>query len=131
MKVNERIKELLEAKDREIDFHVVYGKKKLQQAEYDWLKSMTFVRMSFRKNLHAKCYLNEKQALLTSMNLYEFSQQNNNEMGILVSQEEDSDLYKISMRRPTHYRNSEIRIQVWQERTKRRRRLNRKREGLP
>ncbi len=112
LKVNDGIKELLEAKDTpEIDFHVVYGKKKLQQAEYDWLESMTFVRMSFRKNLHAKCYLNEKQALLTSMNLYEFSQQNNNEMGILVSQEEDSDLYKdIDEEAQRIIENSEIQI---------------------
>ena len=95
LRVNERIKELLEDKDRlKIDVRVVYGKNELQPAENNWLESMTSVRTSFCKNLHAKCYLNEKQALLTSMNLYEFSQQNNNEMGILVSQEEDSDLYK-------------------------------------
>ena len=95
LRVNERIKELLEDKDRmKIDVRVVYGKNDLQPAESKWLESMTSVRTSFCKNLHAKCYLNEKQALLTSMNLYEFSQQNNNEMGILVSQEEDADLYK-------------------------------------
>ena len=95
LRVNERIKELLEDKDRmKIDVRVVYGKNDLQPAESKWLESMTSVRTSFCKNLHAKCYLNEKQALLTSMNLYEFSQQNNNEMGILVSQEEDADLYR-------------------------------------
>ena len=37
--------------------------------------------------------MNESQALITSMNLYEFSQQNNDEMGILVSKEDDPDLY--------------------------------------
>ena len=95
LRVNERIKELLEDKDRmKIDVRVVYGKNELQPAENNWLESMSSVRTSFCKNLHAKCYLNEKQALLTSMNLYEFSQQNNNEMGILVSQEEDPELYK-------------------------------------
>ena len=95
LRINERIKELLEDKDRlKIDVRVVYGKNELQPAENNWLESMTSVRTSFCKNLHAKCYLNEKQALLTSMNLYEFSQQNNNEMGILVSQEEDPALYK-------------------------------------
>ena len=54
---------------------------------------MTSIRTSFCKNLHAKCYLNENEALLTSMNLYEFSQINNNEMGILVSREEEPGLY--------------------------------------
>ena len=46
------------------------------------------------KNLHAKCYLNEEEAIITSMNLYEFSQQNNEEMGILVSHENDPQLYQ-------------------------------------
>jgi hypothetical protein len=43
--------------------------------------------------LHAKCYLNEAEAIITSMNLYEFSQQNNNEMGIYISKTQDPDLY--------------------------------------
>ena len=55
---------------------------------------MTSIRTGFRKNLHAKCYLNENEALLTSMNLYEFSQVNNDEMGILVSRTEEPELYE-------------------------------------
>ena len=34
--------------------------------------------------LHAKCYLNEQAAIITSLNLYEFSQQNNEEMGVYI-----------------------------------------------
>ena len=54
---------------------------------------MDSIRTSFCKNLHAKCYLNENRALLTSMNLYEFSQVNNYEMGVLVVREEERELY--------------------------------------
>ena len=94
LRVNERIKELLEDKDRlKIDVRVIYGKNELQPEENNWLESMTSIRTSFCKNLHAKCYLNENEALLTSMNLYEFSQVNNNEMGILVSREKEPELY--------------------------------------
>ncbi len=39
------------------------------------------------QNLHAKCYLNEKAAIITSMNLYDFSQVNNNEMGVYTKLE--------------------------------------------
>ena len=93
LKLNPRIRELLEAQDRaKLDIRVVYGKRDLQPEEINWLESGN-IRTSFRKNLHAKCYLNEKQAILTSMNLYEFSQQNNDEMGILVSSEDDSPLF--------------------------------------
>ncbi len=48
----------------------------------------------FIKELHAKCYLNEKEALVTSMNLHEFSQEHNHEMGILVSKQDDPELYE-------------------------------------
>ena len=94
LRVNERIKELLEDKDRlKIDVRVIYGKNELQPEENNWLESMNSIRTSFCKNLHAKCYLNENEALLTSMNLYEFSQINNNEMGLLVSREKEPELY--------------------------------------
>ena len=55
---------------------------------------MNNIRASFCKELHAKCYLNEKAAILTSMNLYEFSQVNNNEMGVYIEKEKDPVLYK-------------------------------------
>ena len=94
LRVNERIKELLEDKDRlKMDVRVIYGKNQLQPEENNWLESMASIRTSYCKNLHAKCYLNENEALLTSMNLYEFSQVNNNEMGILISREEEPALY--------------------------------------
>lgn len=94
LKVNERLRQMLDDKDREkIDIRVVYGKNELQPEENNWLKSKASVRSSFCKNLHAKCFLNEAEALITSMNLYEFSQVNNEEMGILVSRADDPELY--------------------------------------
>ena len=94
LKINTRIKELLEEKDRaKIDIRVVYGKNELRPEENDWLESVISIRTSYRRNLHAKCYMNEEQAILTSMNLYEFSQQNNDEMGVLVSIDKDPDLF--------------------------------------
>jgi phosphatidylserine/phosphatidylglycerophosphate/cardiolipin synthase-like enzyme len=95
LKINDRIKQSLEDKNRlKIDIRVVYGKNELQPEENNWLKSMSSIRSSFCKDLHAKCYLNENEAIITSMNLYEFSQVNNNEMGILVEKQSDPDLYK-------------------------------------
>jgi phosphatidylserine/phosphatidylglycerophosphate/cardiolipin synthase-like enzyme len=95
LKINDRIKQSLEDKNRmKIDIRVVYGKNELQPEENNWLKSMTSIRSSFCKDLHAKCYLNETEAILTSMNLYEFSQVNNNEMGIYIDKALDADLYK-------------------------------------
>lgn len=115
LRINERVKELLEDKDRlKIDIRVVYGKKELQPDQDNWLESMSSIRTSFCKNLHAKCYLNESQALLTSMNLYEFSQVNNHEMGMLVVREDERELYDEILRESMRIVriSDEIRVKV-------------------
>lgn len=95
LKLNDRIKELLADKNRlKIDVRVVYGKSELQPDEIRWLNDLSYIRTSFCKNLHAKCYLNEEICIVTSLNLYEFSQVNNNEMGVLIRRSEDAQLYR-------------------------------------
>ena len=109
LRIDDHTKELLEGK--EIEINVIYGKKDLKPKEKIWLDSMEHIRLSFRRNLHAKCYLNEDYALLTSMNLNEFSQVNNDEMGILVSFDEEPDLYLEIL-------NESIRLLEWSEEDK-------------
>lgn len=95
LKLNDRIKELLTDKNRlKIDVRIIYGKNELQPEEINWLRELSFVRTSFCKNLHAKCYMNENACIITSLNLYEFSQVNNNEMGVYLARNEDLDAYK-------------------------------------
>ena len=95
LKLNDRIKELLADKNRlKIDVRIVYGKSELQPEEINWLKELTYIRTSFCKNLHAKCYMNEELCIIASLNLYEFSQVNNNEMGVLIRRTDDAELYK-------------------------------------
>ena len=95
LRLNDRIKELLEDKDRlKIDIRIVYGKSDLHPDEIKWMQKLDYVRVSFCKNLHAKCYINESECIISSLNLYEFSQVNNNEMGILVRKYEDNEVFK-------------------------------------
>ena len=95
LKLNDRMKELLADKNRlKIDVRIVYGKSELQPQEIEWLRGLTYIRTSFCKNLHAKCYMNENMCIVTSLNLYEFSQVNNNEMGVLIQRSDDVQLYK-------------------------------------
>lgn len=103
LKISDRLKQSITDKDiMKIDIRLIYGKTEIELSENNWLKSLRSIRTSFCKNLHAKCYLNEKEAIITSMNLYDFSQVNNNEMGIYVTKEEDpllySDIYNEAMR---------------------------------
>lgn len=94
LQFNDRIKEHINNLNiQKRDIRIVYRENKLQLEENNWLESQIGVRTSINKNLHAKCYLNENEAIITSMNLYEFSQQNNNEMGIYISKTQDPELY--------------------------------------
>lgn len=95
LKLNDKIKELLEDKNRlKIDVRIIYGKTELNPKETEWLSKLDYVRLSFCKNLHAKCYVSEDVGIITSLNMYEFSQVNNNEMGVLFKANEDSQLYQ-------------------------------------
>ncbi len=94
LKINERTKQLIEDLDRmKIDIRIVYGKVELAPKEMKWLCSLVYVRTSYCDNLHSKCYLNENSAIITSLNLYDFSQINNHEMGVYFTRDEDSELF--------------------------------------
>ena len=96
LKVNPRLQGFIRDADmRRVRLTVIYGKRDMQDTEREWINGLaTPPETWFVPNLHAKCYLNENAAIITSMNLYEFSQQNNDEMGIYVSGTQDPSLYK-------------------------------------
>ena len=99
LQVNDLIKEQIKYKveTSKVEVWLIYREDKLRPEDRDWLDSMPSIKRGLLKNLHAKCYMNEKEAILTSMNLYEYSQNNNNEMGILISYQllgNDNDVYK-------------------------------------
>jgi phosphatidylserine/phosphatidylglycerophosphate/cardiolipin synthase-like enzyme len=92
LKLSDQIKELFNDKEREkVEVRIIFGKQELSPSELSFLQKLRYVRLYFSKNLHAKCYLNEKKMIICSMNLYEFSQQNNREMGILIERESEAD----------------------------------------
>jgi phosphatidylserine/phosphatidylglycerophosphate/cardiolipin synthase-like enzyme len=92
LKLSDNIRELLNDKEREkTEVRIIFGKQELNPTEMSYLQNLKYVRLYFSKNLHAKCYLNEKKMIISSMNLYEFSQQNNREMGILIERDVEAD----------------------------------------
>lgn len=76
---------------------IIYGKEELKKAEQDWIKDIENLEVIEKKNLHAKCYINEEKAIICSMNLYDYSQQNNIEMGILITKKDDEEAYNSLM----------------------------------
>lgn len=60
---------------------ILYREDDLTKTERMWIHKQNVILLSI-KNLHAKCYVNENTSLITSMNLYDYSQINNHEIGV-------------------------------------------------
>jgi hypothetical protein len=85
---------LRSADTRGINTTLVYGKKRdIDQDTKVQLDSLKHISVHFLENLHAKCYFNEESMVITSMNLYDYSEKNNREMGILLTRKDDSEIY--------------------------------------
>ena len=103
IKANSRIQDYITRKcwepifktnvDHPIDTLIVYRHETQDPELEEWFHSLPHAVVGFHEDLHAKCYLNEKEALITSMNMYDYSQINNYEMGILISSESEPELY--------------------------------------
>jgi hypothetical protein len=72
---------------------LVYGKDELREEEHRKLRELSNLRLYFLKDLHAKCYSNESEVIVSSLNLYEFSEQNNREMSVLLSSSDDPEAF--------------------------------------
>jgi len=95
LKLNDRVKELLEDKNqRKIEVQIVFERNELLPEEVNWLRGLSFVRTSFCRNLHARCYLNEQFCIVSSLSLHELSLVKTNEIGVLISKSEDEELFQ-------------------------------------
>jgi phosphatidylserine/phosphatidylglycerophosphate/cardiolipin synthase-like enzyme len=66
---------------------------KLSEDDLKFFTELSNLQLYLCDNLHAKCYLNEKWGLITSMNLHEHSQTHNWEMGVVFSKQYDYQVY--------------------------------------
>ena len=84
---------LVEATTRGVHITLVYGKSALRPREKSQLEALTNLELLFLENLHAKCYYNDAMLIVSSMNLYEFSERTNREMGIVLTRREDAECF--------------------------------------
>jgi hypothetical protein len=66
---------------------------KLSDEDLAFFNDLKNLELLHCENLHSKCYINEKEGLITSMNLHEHSQTHNWEMGIRFSKQDDLGIY--------------------------------------
>jgi len=91
IKLHERFKSVLKTKldNPELSIIVVFGKnetdvsKSMKKEDFEFFKQFPNVQIRHEKRLHAKLFANENDVLITSMNLYDYSQDTNIETGIL------------------------------------------------
>ena len=96
LKIHSRLQKIIESKIKKssVAIIIVCRSRDLDNATKLWLKTNDKIHCCFVENLHAKCYLNENEAILTSMNLYDYSMVNNVEFGISIKKEEDGQEYE-------------------------------------
>ena len=107
------IDRLLEAEQKNVEIILVFGKEDMRDFEKDKFQSFQNINIYFLANLHAKCYLNENTALITSMNLYGYSEENNREMGIEISRSENYGLYEDILKESKSIKNSAEEYNLW------------------
>ncbi|MCR8666209.1 phospholipase D-like domain-containing protein [Aestuariibaculum sp. M13] len=84
IKISANIFEALKvANNNGVIITIVYRENKLSLSEKEKLKKLNKVNLLHHPNIHCKCYYNGEALVIGSMNLYEYSEKNNREMGTL------------------------------------------------
>ena len=103
---NQLIERLNDAEKQNLKLTVIYGKDSLSELQKEILFKFNNAEIFFCKNLHSKCYFNEQIMVISSMNLYEFSERNNREMGILITRDSDREIYEDTLKEISSIKNS-------------------------
>lgn len=85
---------LKDASKRGIAIKIIFGKDELDYKEKNAIAELENVELFYFQNLHAKCYFNENTMVITSMNMYAFSENTNREMGVLINRAKDKELFE-------------------------------------
>ena len=92
IKLHDRYASTLRTKitDPKLEITIVFGKneddisKSMKQEDFNFFKEFPNIQIRYEKRLHAKYYASESSAIMTSMNLYSYSQDNNIESGVMT-----------------------------------------------
>jgi hypothetical protein len=92
IKLHERYMSTLRTKkdDHKLEIIIVFGKneedmsRSMKQEDFNFFKEFPNIQIRYERRLHAKYYANENSAIMTSMNLYSYSQDTNIEAGVMT-----------------------------------------------
>jgi hypothetical protein len=94
IKIHRRLREKIERKLSSTDLRLIVICRNLEKSNSDIVSSASQNYQIFTEShLHAKCYLNENEAIISSLNLYDYSMINNIEFGVHFSRMNDYENY--------------------------------------
>jgi hypothetical protein len=82
---------LQKAEKRGVEITVVYKEGDVKDSEKNKFLVIDNLNLLKHHNLHSKCFYNEKYLIIGSMNLYDYSQRNNREMGVLFRRTDEEE----------------------------------------
>jgi len=84
---------LKDAAARGVEITLIFGKRRMDDKVMALFKELDNLEIYYLDILHAKCFVNEKEAVVTSLNLLNGSEEKNREMGVSLSATEDQKAY--------------------------------------
>ena len=89
-----KLRRIIEDADRRgVNIVVVYRRVDEDSDVIEWLSSLKHIYLGHSENLHAKYYAEDHVAIISSMNLYQYSQVNNEELGMIFDDKRDPDAF--------------------------------------
>lgn len=95
LQIHERLKSILKNTlvNEKVKIYIVTRQD--SKKDIEWLESYKNVTVDYVSTLHSKYYLNETEALITSMNLYHYSMVNNYEIGVSIMAKDELNNYEL------------------------------------
>ncbi len=87
------LERLQDAAKRGVRISLVFGKRPLDEKVMKLFHSVDNITIYYLDVLHAKCFVNETEAVVTSLNLLNGSEEKNREMGVRLEKATDSIAY--------------------------------------
>ena len=88
------LERLKDAAARGVDITLIFGKRALDDRVLKLFAEVDNLSIHYLHQLHAKCFLNESEAIITSLNLLNGSEEKNREMGVRLTREKDAEAYE-------------------------------------
>ena len=85
---------LKDAADRGVKITFIFGKRRMDEKVFGLFTEIPNLRIFYLDELHAKCFVNEYEAIVTSLNLLNGSEEKNREMGVRLDRTADAEAYR-------------------------------------